>query len=121
MPIVDADGMPLEDGVHLEDDGGAAGFDAVVLEHRGDVVGEDLVRVQDVLVVVHGEEVDAFGRDGEGGVGSRGAVEDAGTEIGDRLDDSGAAGGFDVVEHDDLGDGGIELVLHQYDPRFKVD
>lgn len=54
MAVVYGDAVALEDGVHFADDGGAAGFDAVDSEHGRDVVGEEFVRVEDVLVAVHG-------------------------------------------------------------------
>lgn len=70
MAIVDDDGVAAEDGVHLAHDGGAAGLDAVVRQHGGDVVCEQPVGVQVVLVLVHGGEVDALGQhDARAGLG----------------------------------------------------
>ena len=109
MPIIDTYAMTLENGIHLLNDGATASFDAVVGQHGDNVVGKDLVRIEDMLVIVHGEEVDAFGCDGEERGGGCGAIEEAGADIRDRLDDGGASDNFDVVQHDDFRDGGIEL------------
>ncbi len=54
MAVVYGNAVALEDGVHFADDGGAAGFDTVDGEHGRDVVGEEFVRVEYVLVTVHG-------------------------------------------------------------------
>lgn len=54
MAIIDIYAVAFEHGVHLTDDGGAAGFDAVVGKHGVNVICEYFVRVDDVLVGVHG-------------------------------------------------------------------
>ena len=116
MAIIDCDAMAFENGIHFADDGCAAGFNAVEGEHGDDVVGEDFVGVDDGLMFVHGAEVDALGEDDEvGAFGAGGGIagfffaEGAGSDAGDGLDNGGAAGSFDVVEHDYLGDGDVVL------------
>lgn len=104
MAIVDRDGVTGEDGVHFKDECGAAGFDAVVGEHGVDVVSEDFVRVDEVLVFVHGLEIGARGLDyrGSGFNASRGvaeffAGEGGGADPGNGLDDGGLGSGFDEL------------------------
>ena len=109
MPIVYTDTVSLKHSIHFLNDGAAAGFDAVIGQHGGNVIGENFVRVEDVLVVVHSEEINTFGSDGQVRGSGGWAVEQAGADVRDRLDDGGTGGIFDVVEHDDFGDGGVEL------------
>lgn len=59
VAVVNADAVAFEDGVHFSHDGRPARFHAVKGEHGMDVVGEDLVRVEDRLISVHGAQVDA--------------------------------------------------------------
>lgn len=110
MAVVDGDAVPLEDGVELEDDKGARGFDAVGLVRVVDAVRGELVRVEEGLVGVHGGEVDAVGVDEAGGgffagggvFGFGGAVGGA-VDAGDGLDDGGAADSFDEGQEQEFG------------------
>lgn len=104
---VDVDAVGAEDGVHLAHGGGARGFDAVAAQHGVHVVGEEPVGVEHRLVLVHGAQVDALGGDDGGFAGEAGGGvarffvgEGAGGDVRDGLDDGGAAGLFEEVEHD---------------------
>lgn len=102
MAIINGDGVAGEDRVHFLDECGAAGLDAVVSEHAGNVVREDFVRVDEVLVFAHSLEVGARGLDYRGsgfnagrGVAEFFAVDGGGADPGNGLDDGGLGGGFD--------------------------
>ena len=102
MAVIDRDTVSPEDGVELEDDEGAGGFDAVGEVHMVDTVCEELVRVQEALVGVHGGEVDALGDDdGQVGFDSRDGVAvlfggvGAGVQVWDGADEGGADDGFE--------------------------
>ena len=62
MSEIDGDTVTFEYGVHFSNDGCAAGFDAVEFQHCCDVVCEDFVGAEDILVVVHGFQIDALGQ-----------------------------------------------------------
>lgn len=109
MSVVDLDAVALEHGLELGDDGCARGLDAVESQHGVDVVGEEFGGVDDVLVVAHGEEIDAFCHD----VGRSVLLGDirASSEARDELDDGFAAGEFNMVEHEDFGRRNVVLNL----------
>ena len=94
--------MAFENRIHFTYDGRAAGFDAIVVKHGGDIVGENTVWVEDGLVFVHSGKVDAF-RDDYGhfafltrcGVPSVVMCESAGSQAGNGLNDCAMAGIFD--------------------------
>jgi hypothetical protein len=93
--------------VHFANDGCTAGFDAVEVKHGDDVVCHDAVDVDDVGVFAHGDEVGAFGHDHGFFVERVGVY--GGGNAGDDVDGGEVGGGFDVVEHEELGGGGGEL------------
>jgi hypothetical protein len=116
MPIVDRDAVASEDGIHLSDDGRTAGFDPIEAKHGGDIVCENLVGVDDVLVVMHGREVDTLrygggdlGFDVGDGVSNLLHDNGAGADAGNELDDCRTTGGLDQVEHEHFGRRDVEL------------
>ena len=116
MAKVDGDAVAFEDRLHLADDGGARGLDAVELQHGVNVVGEEPVRVDGALVVVHGPQVHARSHDDGGGYLSAGVGAaflfnriGAAAQTGNGLDDGGAASAFDEIEHEQFWAGGVVL------------
>ena len=111
MARIDADTVAAEDALQFTGNAAARGLDTVVREHVADAVGVDVVRVDDVLVLPHGLQVDTGREDvGDLGLGRCFVIDDAGGQARDGLHKGLAGAGLDEVQHEDLG--GVGVVFH---------